>query len=131
MYTIDYFINKFEAIPEDKWHTGNYCSDIDNSQKCALGHCMTEEIYWTKETSDLTELVKTFTKLEVPDVNDKVSDEYPQDTPKKRILAVLYDIKSQSAVDEAYQILTEPITSHEKNNLPLIDSHGLFILRGQ
>jgi len=35
-YTVDYFIKKFEAIPENKWFIGGY---EDGYKKCALGHC--------------------------------------------------------------------------------------------
>jgi hypothetical protein len=36
MYDVDYFIKKFEAIPEDKWIMGSF---FFNSRSCALGHC--------------------------------------------------------------------------------------------
>ncbi len=34
-YTIDYFIKKFEAIPEELWCTGQLTI---NGKHCALGH---------------------------------------------------------------------------------------------
>ncbi len=36
-YTLDYFIAKFEAIPETLWTTGSYLSP-DGTCCCALGH---------------------------------------------------------------------------------------------
>jgi hypothetical protein len=38
MYTIQYFIDKFEAIPKEKWITG-YLHLSDRDQHCMLGHC--------------------------------------------------------------------------------------------
>lgn len=35
-YNIPYFIKKFEAIPEDKWCTGEF--DL-NGRHCVFGHC--------------------------------------------------------------------------------------------
>ena len=35
-YTIDYFINKFEAIPKERWCTASLTKD---DRCCALGHC--------------------------------------------------------------------------------------------
>ena len=37
-YTIEYFLNKFENIPEDKWFTGTF-HNADMTKFCALGHC--------------------------------------------------------------------------------------------
>lgn len=44
MYDVDYFIKKFEAIPENKWCTGTLAyadpNDPDVGIKyCSLGHC--------------------------------------------------------------------------------------------
>lgn len=37
-YDVEYFVAKFEAIPEDKWATGILFNQIDGT-KCVLGHC--------------------------------------------------------------------------------------------
>lgn len=37
-YDVDYFINKFEAIPEEMWCVGLWVDS--EGRKCALGHCM-------------------------------------------------------------------------------------------
>jgi len=39
VYDANYFIVKFEAIPEGQWHTGDYVNKDDPRCLCALGHC--------------------------------------------------------------------------------------------
>lgn len=41
-YTVDYFIEKFSAIPKSKWKTGHLT--CKNGAKCALGHCGVREV---------------------------------------------------------------------------------------
>ena len=36
-YTLEYFISKFEAIPENLWTVGTF--EDDKGCKCAYGHC--------------------------------------------------------------------------------------------
>lgn len=98
-YNADYFINKFEPIPESKWCI--YAMINDKGQKCARGHCnagirMDIKIYPSIEDNALCEL---FEKLghQVWDVNNGYHGPYQQLTPKQRILAALRDIK---ALDE-------------------------------
>jgi len=38
-FTKEYFIKKFEAIPEDKWCVGELTAPNDKDCYCALGHC--------------------------------------------------------------------------------------------
>ena len=38
-YDVLYFIEKFEAIPEERWYTGEFTNPYNPKQKCALGHC--------------------------------------------------------------------------------------------
>lgn len=38
MYTVDYFIKKFESIPEWKWNSNVQYEEHDNT-RCAFGHC--------------------------------------------------------------------------------------------
>jgi hypothetical protein len=100
-YTVDYFIEKFEAIPEGKWCT----HDLLNShgQRCAQGHCMPEvgngEFLWSiiqagKDTKERQALEKILP--EVCDINNGRSKEYPQPTCKARILAALRDVKEKA-----------------------------------
>jgi hypothetical protein len=37
-YTVDYFIDKFEKIPEELWCVESF-TIITLGQSCALGHC--------------------------------------------------------------------------------------------
>jgi len=48
-YDIQYFIDKFEAIPAEKWTRG-VVYDASNDTYCALGHCGIREAggRWTK-----------------------------------------------------------------------------------
>lgn len=92
-YDVDYFIKKFEAIPESNWCIGNLNNGC--GQRCALGHTLrynTDEYAVTEATYALR---KMFRKklLSVASVNNGNDDCYTQSSPKKRILAALYDIK--------------------------------------
>ena len=81
-YNVDYFIKKFEAIPESKWCTQKI--DNGNGQYWALGHCDG----WG-EFDSLSELLGGKAAL----TNNGNNPIYQQPTPKQRILAALYDIK--------------------------------------
>lgn len=88
MYTVDYFISKFEAIPEDKW-----CVDFTedyNGNRCALGHCGGIN---THESN----ILRSILCMPVSFLNDGLKPEYPQPTPKQRILAALYDIRAKES----------------------------------
>lgn len=95
----DYFIKKFEAIPEENWCTGVYKL---GDRCCVLGHCgfhTTEDDQGLRtihaqapEGIALSELFYT-RDLSCSRVNDGEDDYYPQATPKARILAALRDIK--------------------------------------
>ncbi len=104
-YNVDYFIRKFEVIPEGNWSTGSYgCGSF----RCALGHCIYDD-FGTNENkimyghiygAEYVALLKLFNDgMENPDhcnvakINDGKHDNYSQPTPKQRILAALYDIK--------------------------------------
>jgi len=116
-YDVNYFIKKFEAIPEDLWLVGSLMND--KGQRCAQGHCgiqtnsFTSKIYIGNPEAD--SLIEMFGRLDitiregqkpkkaseygkkynfnVTYVNDGDCDQYQQPTPKQRILAALYDIK--------------------------------------
>jgi len=104
MYTVDYFIDKFSKIPEDKWHAGGYWNTdaCGNRMFCALGHCgeyffdegFGRQRMKTAESKALWDLVYFSLKLIIQDINDApYFPTYMQQTPKQRILAALYDIK--------------------------------------
>ena len=100
MYDVNYFIKKFEAIPEMLWFSGDFVGP--NGTRCALGHCGTVE--WTDSINDEeAALIDLFTKNSplqlrsaVGLVNDGKVYRYPQPTPKQRILAALYDIREET-----------------------------------
>lgn len=85
-YTIQHFIEKFKAIPEDKWITGMYGTYGD--KHCALGHCGQISGRSTLESSVLSRMFAT-RGMSVVNINDGPSPRFPQDTPKRRILAAL------------------------------------------
>ncbi len=93
-YTTCYFIRKFTAIPEELWTTGHYVKP--NGTKCATGHCGETLGYTTDESEAFAELFSILDR-EAINVNDGYNDEYPQPTPKQRILAALHDIKIMEA----------------------------------
>lgn len=105
-FTVDYFINKFSAIPEDEWIIGK----TNNGNKmCALGFCQAREIGGVVRLDDYPEalsLYRMFNKaLGVPvfEINDGRDGRYRQPHPKQRILAALYDIKKMTKEPEVQE----------------------------
>lgn len=105
-YTSQYFIDKFEKIPEERWITNDFSNDIGC---CAMGHCgMT---YFSlssdeKEAVALSNLFNDRIRASVPTVNDDRDSNYPQPTPKQRILAALRDIQKIERQQDGGQILS-------------------------
>lgn len=96
-YTVDYFIAKFTAIPDEKWCVEKY--ESKSGERCALGHCGRRPLKGSEEAKALGELFwDRENGLEVPSVNDGRDDRFPQPTPKARILAALEFIKTKQAV---------------------------------
>ena len=96
-YTVDYFIKKFEAIPEDKWTTRTYCL---YDKRCAMGHCGVSTYKNDgKEADALRRIVVIHFGTTVSLINDGDIPAYQQPTPKQRILAALYDIKKMQEKD--------------------------------
>lgn len=97
VYDVDYFIKKFEAIPENKWCT--HARDGVNGTHCAHGWCSPNTTY-----ASLEEIALTIIAIQNPvflegrngfgPINNGCSELYKQTTPKQRILAVLRDIKA-------------------------------------
>lgn len=86
-YTVEYFIQKFKTIPEDRWYEGSLY-DKESDSSCALGHCgMTSFNHTTQEAVELAMTLGT-TVEGVADINDGHYD--VGNTPKERILAALY-----------------------------------------
>lgn len=114
-YDVDYFIQKFKAIPEEKWMTDDL--GYPETPRCANGHFCDGRMY----TPIMGELRKVFLPLinkitcikwHITDnylnpdkdehrnysriaeqINNGNTVEYQQPTPKQRVLAALYDIK--------------------------------------
>ncbi len=126
-YNVDYFIAKFQGIPEGLWTIKRF---RDAGSYCANGHC---GVIDGEPTAESMALVKVFSDLSVTQIrgeqpfdfghrhfsvkavaiNDGFTYEYQQPTPKQRILAALYDIKKaqQPEVKEriVYVMVDEPV----------------------
>jgi hypothetical protein len=94
-YTVEYFIKKFQAIPEDLWMTGQLQKD---GKRCAFGHCDPIQGYMCKEGLALSKALQKPT-LSIALINDGGHVSYKQPTAKQRILAALYDIKAKENKD--------------------------------
>lgn len=100
-YTVDYFIKKFEKIPQKEWTVGEYVND--KGKCCALGHCGAklvfdkhsgiEDEYFPEEAEALKELLVYYTAYLPSLINDGDVSEYNLGHPKKNILAALGEIK--------------------------------------
>lgn len=92
-YDVDYFIAKFEAIPENKWTTREYIDE--NGRCCALGHCgQRQGCYgFTEEAEYLRHIFYKYYYTGIVSVNDNFIGSSIE-SPKQRILAALYDIKN-------------------------------------
>lgn len=101
-FPIDHFIKKFEAIPEAKWHIGEFRNPSDISCRCALGHCgmfINEE--GDEETTEEAQALVWWAgrkSLGIACINDGDYGEYSAATPKKRVLDFLRDLKHEEAV---------------------------------
>lgn len=103
MYTKEYFIKKFEAIPEEKWTKSTLCDG--QGAYCALGHCGMDHLHRGSITDEARALMKLF-GADFDDEDDgqlfrsvyKYNDwegefGYLGETPKKRIIAALRSLK--------------------------------------
>lgn len=89
------FHKKFSRIPSNKW----CCHKLhnDQGQSCALGHTMPFDQF--QESEETKQLCSVFSSSHLFDgwgriarINNYTSEQYPQPTPKARILAALEDI---------------------------------------
>ena len=86
-YDKNYFIAKFEAIPEDKWCTHTYGKD---GHHCALGHCGDSIYVTTSEADSLDKLLQYKTAfINDGELLDSIDYSNYGDTPKQRILTAL------------------------------------------
>lgn len=110
IYDVNYFIAKFEAIPEHFWICGSF-NDKTGLKHCALGFCVhirqrrTDPPYDT-EFNALVEIFKC-RGFDVVRVNDGTYEGVVKTSPRERILAKLYDFKqiegigAEQAIQEA------------------------------
>jgi len=91
-FDVNYFIKKFEAIPEELWAINSFQDEL--GRYCALGHCGYGLNAETSEGATLNKLLGWVTIA----INDGRHKKYPQPTPKQRILAALHDIKEKNNV---------------------------------
>ena len=134
-----YFINKFEAIPEEKWCVGDFLNE--EGQSCANGHCGMRN-GWEYLNEETQALQKVFSVLEVrmlcggEVVEDESMDDlgdfwysrkaarinnghivgYQQDTPKQRILAALRDIQALEGTEGAIKLTKQILEDGNRNN---------------
>lgn len=120
IYNVDYFLKKFEAIPEDKWTTGIQQNKF--GQRCALGHCRPlhdSKIGNEHLTLEAKALKNLFIdsingpELAVVMINNGNNKQYQQPTPKQRILAALYDIKNLTRKDATAELIETPVVEEK------------------
>ena len=143
-YTIDYFINKFEAIPEDEFCVGHFKSE--DGRRCFLGHTMSTEMIYKvlsaggddtgctnyqfteyelkhkmAETKALCVLIADGRKDKGAGshrailINNGKHPDYQQPTPKQRVLAALRDLKSKQVKERiVYVTVDEKVRELQK-----------------
>jgi hypothetical protein len=94
-YTVDYFIKKFTAIPDELWCVNHYRTS--HGQRCASGWCGKTIHRTTVESLALNRLMGHFLN-HTEGINDNFCDSYSHlgDTPKERILVALENIKGMN-----------------------------------
>lgn len=123
-FTVDFFIKKFEAIPEEKWGVRQFSY---KDKRCALGFCgaisegSSVTLTHFPEAHALYLLIKNALGEVVFHVNDGVNTKYIQRSPKQRILAALYDIKKLSKGQEVQECdATKPIVAQSAGQIKVI-----------
>lgn len=103
----DYFIAKYEAIPEDKIIAGKW---IDGKGGCCgMGHCGRFGPYQsTPESLALAAILPNW-----QGINDGFSLVYKQETPKQRLLAALRDAKKYRIANE---LIESALLTNKKYN---------------
>ena len=103
-YTLNYFINFFKSIPDHRWTEGELQRG-NTVQKCALGHCLTDQRTGklvSNSESDLNtkaEALQDFLGNEVEAINDGDNTYFELgSTPRGRILRALRNRKRTGSV---------------------------------
>lgn len=121
-YTVDYFIEKFEKIPENNWCRNRF---REGDKYCAQGHCgmnmsnapriwaATSAKFFPESLLEGFWLVNLFKiglgSNVVGEINNGIDTRYRQQTPKKRILAALHDIRDKLLQNENIKAAIEII----------------------
>jgi tRNA 2-selenouridine synthase SelU len=107
IFDVDYFINKFSAIPERKIIT-RFLND-KNGNHCAEGWCR----FWGGNHEDCLNILLNSIGINwASEINNSKIGKYQQPTPKQRILAALQDIKERQ-IQEANVKAAEEIVNTE------------------
>lgn len=110
IYDVNWFIDKFEKIPEELWCIGVF---YDGKKRCAAGHC---GFVTTQETLEFSYLRWLFgSSSTIFEINDGQNINYQQPTPKQRILAALRDVKAkQEPKKEELKVVYKAVYISEK-----------------
>lgn len=91
-YDKKYFIEKFSAIPDELWTTGEDFNET-TGKCCARGHCGSRGCADSSEECMALYRVFFSDMNSMPvDINDGYDPRYQQAHPKQRILAALNDL---------------------------------------
>ena len=99
-FIYNYFIKKFESIPESKWFVDEYSNEND-TKFCAYGHCGMREGFRINDLVEPFALKNIFNDYigtsydnTIPIINDgDFGWKLVSKSPKERILLALYTIK--------------------------------------
>lgn len=101
-YDSQYFIDKFSAIPEEKWCI-RAIQRFENGieQRCAMGWCFSKNINPNKiseediRSQENLQMDRFFHRINASrvDINNGDDPRYQQPTPKQRVLAAFADIQ--------------------------------------
>ena len=111
MYDADYFIDKFEKIPDAQWTTGRYFHQQKAmNQYCAVGHCGGSDSSDTEESAALKALFSGNVGSPVSVNDGRITNNFSAReryilhvkclTPKSRILQVLNWIKEDRPLNQ-------------------------------
>lgn len=100
-FDVDYFLNKFDAIPENEWTTHTYTRYEEVVKHCVFGHCGVRvangiDTTFTNESQALVYLFDQSLKISVININDNnVGFAFDlEETPKQHIMSALILIKA-------------------------------------
>lgn len=94
VYDVDYFIAKFEAIPENLWCRHHFTKGVEVKSHCVYGHCGARKAYDDTEEGKALKSLSEF-HCSMMQVNDGGDYRYKEDCAKSRVLAALRDIKAK------------------------------------